>query len=479
MAVEKTHEIQLPLCVDCDGTLIKTDLLFEAFFALLKQSPLTLFLLPYWLLKGKAYLKQRIAERVDLDVTLLPYNALLLNFLRQEKIQGRELVLVTASPRKFAQQIADYLDLFSSVIATDGDKNLRGKHKAAYLVTAFGEQGFEYAANSRIDMEVWKWAQGAILVNASPGLQDKVAKLTCVTQVLPGTSKRFCSYLQALRLHQWLKNILVFVPLFAAHLVHDLGLLTQAAVAFLAYGLTASSTYMLNDLLDLSADRSHPRKRFRPFAVGDIPIAQGLMLMPCLLAAALALTWLLPANFIWLLGGYYFTTLAYSLWIKKWVVLDVITLAGLYSCRILTGAVATGIHLSFWLLAFSMFIFLSLALVKRYSELSVMLKSGKKTSSGRGYHVDDLPFLENLGTSSGYLAVLVLALYINSTDITRHYSQPMWLWLLCPLLLYWISRIWMKTHRDEMHDDPLIFALGDRPSQYIAILGAFGLYLAA
>ena len=181
---ESTCEIRLPLCVDCDGTIIKTDLLFESFFVLLKQSPFTVFRLPFWLLKGKAYLKQRIAEWVDLDVTLLPYNTHLLSFLQQEKAQGRELILVTASPRKFAQQISDHLDLFCMVIATDGDKNMRGKHKAESLVAAFGEQGFEYAANGRIDIEVWKRARGAILVNTSTGLQSKVAKLTSVTSGL-------------------------------------------------------------------------------------------------------------------------------------------------------------------------------------------------------------------------------------------------------------------------------------------------------
>jgi 4-hydroxybenzoate polyprenyltransferase len=305
-----------------------------------------------------------------------------------------------------------------------------------------------------------------------------VVKLTSVSQVFPGTSKWLRSYLKALRLHQWLKNLLIFVPLCTAHLVHDFALLPQAIVAFLAYSLTASSAYILNDLLDLPADRAHPRKRFRPFAAGDIAIVHGFVLLPGLLAAALVLTLLLPANFIWFLGGYALLTLMYSLWIKQCIVLDVVTLACLYSFRILTGAAATGIELSFWLLTFSMFIFLSLALVKRYAELSVMLKHGKRQASGRGYRLDDLPLLESLGTASGYMAVLVLALYINSADVTRLYSQPRWLWLLCLLLLYWISHMWIKTHRGEMHDDPVIFAVRDRWSWLILVLGACGLYLA-
>jgi 4-hydroxybenzoate polyprenyltransferase len=476
---ESIGGIRPPLCVDCDGTLLKTDLLFESIFALLKKSPLTLFFLPFWLLQGKVYLKQRLAERVNLDVTLLPYNDHLVNFLREAKSQGRKLVLVTASPRKFAQQIADHLELFDSLMATDKGRNLSGKNKRDSLVAAFGERGFEYAANGRIDLEVWGRARGAILVNARRSVQSKAAKITQVLEVFPTSRVRPAKYLKALRLHQWAKNLLVFVPLFAGHLVYDFDLLTQAAIAFVAYGLTASSGYILNDLLDLSADRGHPRKRLRPFASGDLPIAHGIVLIPCLLAAAVALSvFFLPPSFSWLLGGYYLTTLAYSLWIKNEVVLDVITLAGLYSFRVLAGAAATEIQLSFWLLAFTMCISLSLALVKRYFELRVMLKDGKETAGGRGYHIDDLPFLQNLGTATGGMAVLVLALYINSPDITRHYSQPKWLWFLCPLLLYWISHTWMKTHRGEMHDDPLVFALQDRLSQLMAVFGAIILILA-
>jgi 4-hydroxybenzoate polyprenyltransferase len=471
-------DLRPPLCVDCDGTLIQTDLLIESILILLKQSPLSLVLLPLWLFKGKVYLKQRLVEQVDLDVTLLPYNAHFLNFLRQERSTGRKLVLVTASPRKFAQQIADHLGLFHMLMATDSDKNLSGKSKRDRLVAAFGQRGFEYAANGRIDLEVWGQARGAILVSASRSVQGKAAKITRILEVFPPSSFWLRSYIKALRLHQWAKNLLVFVPLFAAHLAHDPTLLSQAAVAFLAYGLAASSGYVLNDLLDLSSDRVHPRKRLRPFACGDLPIAHGIVLIPCLLIMALALSFFLPPSFGWLLAGYYLTTLAYSLWIKNQVLLDVITLGGLYSFRVLAGAAATEIQLSFWLLAFTMCISLSLALVKRYFELRVMLNDGKAKASGRGYHIDDLPFLENLGTVSGSMAVLVLALYINSAEVTRHYTEPKWLWFLCPLLLYWISRVWMKTHRGEMDDDPLVFALQDPLSPFMAGLAAIVLLLA-
>ncbi len=477
-SAESADEVRLPLCVDCDGTLLRTDLLFESLLALVKQAPLSLVFLPWWLFKGKAYLKQRLAERVHLDIALLPYNSQLVSFLRDAKFAGRKLVLVTASPQKFAEQIADHLKLFYLIMATDAVENLSGNNKRDRLVAAFGERGFDYAANGSIDLAVWRKARGAILVNVSRRVHNQAAKITRILEVVPHAAMGLRPYLRALRLHQWAKNLLVFVPLFSAHLVQDLNLMAQAAMAFVAYGLAASSAYVLNDLLDLSADRAHPRKRFRPFASGELPIAHGIALIPCLLAAALALSFLLPPAFGWLLAGYYLTTLAYSLWIKNQEVLDVITLAGLYSFRVIAGGAATEIRVSFWLLAFTMCVSLSLALVKRYFELRVMLKDGKEKASGRGYHIDDLPFLESLGTASGAMAVLVLALYINSADVTRHYSQPQWLWVLCPLLLYWISRAWMKTHRGEMNDDPLVFALQDRLSHLIAVLGAIVVLLA-
>jgi len=463
------RETTVPLCVDCDGTLLRTDLLLESLLALLKQSPLSLLLVPFWFAKGKAYLKQRIVERVDLDVTLLPYNIPLLTFLRQEESVGRKLVLVTASPRQVAEKIAEHLKLFRLVMGSDEAINLKGKCKSDSLVRAFGDRGFEYAGNARVDLEVWRCSRAAILVNASRSVEARAVKLTEIAGVFQNRSLTLRSYLRALRLHQWLKNLLVFVPLFAGHLADDVGLVKNATIGFLAFGFTASSAYILNDLLDLFSDRGHPRKRFRPFASGDIPLTHGIVLIPCLLAAAVTLSLLLPLRFGLMLAVYYLATVGYSLWIKNEVVLDVIVLACLYSCRVLAGAAATEIAPFFSLLAFTVFIFLSLALIKRYSELQVMLRDGKKSAKGRGYYVDDLPFLESLGTASGAIAVLVLALYINSVDVLRHYSQPEWLWLLCPLLLYWIGYTWMKTHRGEMNDDPLLFATQNRLSQMLAV----------
>lgn len=469
---------KLPLCVDCDGTLLRTDLLHEAVFRLMKQSLLSLFLLPFWLLRGKAYMKAQLADRVAIDAALLPYNEPLVDYLRSARDAGRQVVLATASHRKFAEAVAAHLGFFSGVVATDKDLNLSGRNKANLLVKMFGERGFDYAGNSRADLKVWRHASGAVVVNAPASIANKAAELCKLVQTFPAAPLRIGPYLKALRPHQWLKNILIFLPLLAAHKITDVQLVIDTFQAFVAYGLCASSVYLLNDLLDLPSDREHPRKRKRPFASGAVSIAHGVLLIPLLLVVALVIAATLPGLFLLVLGGYYLTTLAYSIWLKNKVLVDVITLAGLYTFRIIAGAAATAITPSFWLLAFSMFLFLSLALVKRYSELLVVLQQNKTNASGRGYNVDDLPLLMSLGASSGFLAVLVMALYLNSPDVDKLYVHPQVLWLILPFLMYWISRVWMKTHRGEMHDDPVIFAVRDRISMYTALVIAAVIWLA-
>jgi 4-hydroxybenzoate polyprenyltransferase len=470
---------KLPLCVDCDGTLLRTDLLHEAVFRLMKQSFFSLFLLPYWLLRGKAYMKARLADRVAIDAALLPYNEPVVDYLRTARDEGRHVVLATASHRKFAEAVARHLGVFGEIVATDKDMNLSGSNKAGLLVKMFGEKGFDYAGNSRTDLKVWRHAAGAVVVNAPTSLANEAAQLCKLVQTFPSGPLRLGHYLKALRPHQWLKNVLIFLPLLAAHKITDWQLVINTVQAFLAYGLCASSVYLLNDLLDLPSDREHPRKRKRPFASGAVPISHGVLLIPLLLGGAIVMSASLPSLFLLVLGGYYLTTLAYSIWLKNKVLVDVITLAGLYTFRIIAGAAATAIAPSFWLLAFSMFLFLSLALVKRYSELLVVLKQNKANASGRGYNVDDLPLLMSLGASSGFLSVLVMALYLNSPDVNTLYGHPQILWLVLPLLLYWISRIWMKTHRGEMHDDPVIFAVRDRISMYTALVVAGVIWLAS
>ncbi len=432
---------------------------------LLKRHPLLLLMLPFWWLKGRPAFRQQVADRVDLDVTRLPFHQPLLDVLRVQHSQGRRLILVTdANLMTYAEQIARYLGIFESILACDQDADLSGKPTSERLVSTFGAGGFDYVGHAATDLHVWRYARAAIVVNARSALVRRVAAPTSVEQVFTPIPIGIWAFLNAIRLHQWAKNALVFVPLAAAHQMLNPLLLAQAGIAFLAFGCFASSVYVLNDLFDLAADRQHPTKCRRAFAAGIIPVQHGLMLIPVLLVPGFLLALLLPYWFGTSLGLYYVLTLAYSLRLKQLVLVDVLTLAGLYTLRIIAGGAATDIPLSFWLLAFSMFLFLSLALVKRTSELLVCRDAARDAAAGRDYRTTDLETLAQFGVTSGYLAVLVLALYIDSPSVVTLYSEPWMLWLLCPVLLYWISRVWLLTRRGELHEDPMVFALTDRTS---------------
>ncbi|MDE2464367.1 MAG: UbiA family prenyltransferase [Alphaproteobacteria bacterium] len=461
----------LPLCVDLDGTLIHSDLLIESALALLARNPLYGFAMLFWLFRGKAHLKQEIAKRCEIQVATLPFNATLIDWLHEQRPR-RPLVLCTASDAKLASAVAIHLGFFSEVMASNGITNLSGHNKCRALVRRFGERCYDYAGNGKADIEVWQHARNAIVVDATPALQRAAAQAAPVERIFERRPRRLQAWFRALRLHQWLKNLLTFLPLLTAHRLFDIAALTDAGLGFLSFGLCASGVYLLNDLLDLDADRRHPRKRRRPFASGSLPLAAGLIAAPLLTLGAFGLAVALDPRFALVLLGYYALTLAYSLWLKRIVMLDVIVLAALYTVRIIAGTVVIDQALSFWLLAFSMFIFLSLAMLKRYTELLAMQTSGESKASGRGYNVDDLALIQSLGGASGYLSVLVLALYINSTASEALYRHPQVLWLLCPLLLYWISRVWVIAHRGLMHDDPVIFAVVDRVSRVVLALGA-------
>ncbi len=468
----------LPLCIDCDGTLIRTDLLHESVFLLLKSSWTTVFRLPFWLMRGKAYMKQQLSDRVELDATKLPYNDEVIALIKTARAEGRTTVLVTASPRRQAQQVADHVGLFDHVEATDGNLNLSGQHKAEHLEKLYGRAGFVYAGNSTTDLPVWAASAGAVVVSTSNALNQAAAKLVPVVQRIRPATASLKTYAKAIRVHQWLKNLLVFVPLMAAHKV-SAGPETLAAIlAFFAFGLCASAVYVINDLLDLPSDRVHARKRNRPFASGVVPISHGVALVPVLLLAAAALCTQLPLGFALTLLGYFALTCLYSFWLKNRVIVDVMLLTSLYTTRIIAGAAATAILPSFWLLAFSMFIFLSLAIVKRYSEMLVAVQNNKVQAAGRGYYVTDMPVLLTLGAAAGYNAILILALYVNSPDLGGLYPNVWALWMILPPMLYWISRVWMKAHRGELHDDPVVFAATDRQSWCVAVLLGLALWVA-
>lgn len=457
-----------PVCVDLDGTLLRSDLLYESLLALLARNPLYIFLIPLWLLRGKAALKRELASRVTLSAESLPYDERVIRFL--QNTEQRPRVLCTASDILLAQPIADHLGLFENVVSSDGQRNLAGKHKAEALIDLYGARGFDYMGNSRIDLDVWRHAGRAIVVNAGGNLARSAKRYTTVSHHWPVYGGGPKTWVRALRIYQWAKNLLVLVPLLAAHRFLDPVAIADAAIAFLSFGLCASGVYLLNDLLDLASDRQHPRKRKRPFAAGALPLKHGLMVFPTLTLASLVLAWWIRPEFALVLVGYCAMTLTYSFKLKRIVMIDVVTLAALYTVRIIGGAAAIGSGLSFWLLSFSMFIFLSLALLKRYTELSSTHSSGKRNIAGRGYMVEDLPLIQSLGSAAGYMAVLVLALYIDSPDSLELYHHPKVLWLICPALLYWISRAWIVAHRGHMHDDPIVFAARDRISQVVALI---------
>jgi 4-hydroxybenzoate polyprenyltransferase len=466
-----------PLVVDLDGTLIHTDTLHECALRIVRDSPLHTLAIPVWLYAGKAVLKQRLAARTPVDAQTLPYNESLLDWLRTQRSGGRPLILCTACDRSIAERIAEHLGIFDGVIASDGIANLSGTRKAQRLEQLFGRGGFDYVGNSSADLPVWARARRAVVVNASGTLARKAQALCEVERVFPPGARGLSAWRRVLRVHQWAKNLLLLVPLLAAHQVFDLGAWLSLALAFVSFSLCASSVYIVNDLLDLESDRRHPRKRTRPFASGVVPVWMGVVLAPILLASSLALGSLVGGEFLpWLLF-YALLTSAYSWLIKRIVLVDCLTLALLYTLRIIAGAAAVGQTLSFWLLAFSVFLFLSLAFVKRYAELEVQQRAGNETVHGRGYHTADAPLIRNMGTTAGYCAVLVLALYLNSDVVAKLYRAPQVVWGTVPLLLFWISWMWMQAHRGRMNDDPLVFAVKDPASLVTGAL--FGAVLVA
>jgi 4-hydroxybenzoate polyprenyltransferase/phosphoserine phosphatase len=469
MAVSEI-KLRVPLCVDLDGTLIRSDLLFESAVLLVKRNPLFMFRMLIWLLRGKAALKAEIAARVVLNAASLPYNTQLVEWLKLEREAGRSLWLCTATHSTLAERVAEHLGIFDGVLASDGQSNLAGGAKAQRLIERFGARGFDYCGNERRDLAVWSHANGAIVVAAGAPLERAAAGVTSVLRSFPSQASFLRAAIRALRPHQWVKNALIVVPLLAAHGSRDAHSVLAVVLAAVAFCACASSVYILNDLLDLEADRAHQRKRKRPFASGDLSIAAGLALFPVLLALGAVISLLLPVKFQLVFAGYYALTCAYSFGLKGRVIVDAMALAGLYTIRVIAGAAAASVPLSFWLLLFSMFLFLSLAFVKRYAELDAMRRRQGLRAAGRGYHVEDLAVLQSLGSAAGYLSVLVLALYINSPEVTALYARPKMIWLLCVLVLYWISRVWMKAQRGEMHDDPVVFALKDRPSLAVGVL---------
>ena len=472
------------LCVDLDGTLVKSDTLHDSALAVARHHPAALLKLPSWLLQGKAALKRHLAATVRLDVAHLPYNRELLQYLEQQHAIGRPIYLATAADADTANRVAEYLGLFTGVLASDGQLNLAGKNKLAAFQSHFGDN-FSYIGNATPDLALLQSCKEPMVANPTPSLRSALrkARITPV-RTFDETVSPLKAWPKAIRLHQWAKNVLIFLPLLLA-LNYIPGVLAGAALAFFSFGLCASATYIVNDLLDLEADRQHPRKRRRPFASGDLSALSGVAVVVLFLAASLILALLVPYvitaispsftlfrpyQFLLWLGFYLVTTLAYSLRLKRSVLVDVIVLSGLYTIRIIAGSAATGVAISTWLAGFSIFFFLSLAFVKRFAELENLRERGGVKVGGRGYHVADIEQLRSFGTASGYASVVVLTLYISNLDAAELYRHTNRLWLLVPLLLLWISNLWLKASRGELDEDPVVYAITDRRSLLLGVL---------
>ena len=457
------------LAVDLDGTLLRSDMLFECFWAAAASDWRTPFVAVRALGDGIPALKRRMTEAAQPDVTSLPYNEDVIAHIEAWRAEGGKVALVTASDQILAESIAAHLGLFDDVFGTEPGHNLKAERKADFLVDRYGEGGFVYMGDSHADLAVWAHARAAVTVGATGAFRTKVAAVAQEATHLSPPEPLILPVLKAMRPHQWLKNMLIFVPMLANQTFTGAALL-QCVLAFVAFGLVASSGYVLNDLLDLGPDRTHARKRFRPLASGRLQVPAGTALFPILMILGLAVAAMLGSAFFGVIAFYFVMTMSYSLWLKRKVIVDICILAGLYTLRILAGAVATGITPSIWLLAFSMFLFFSLAAVKRMAELVHLKMEGGKKAVGRGYRLDDLPIVSQMATSSGMISVLVMALYINAPEIQRHYGAPMLLWGVCVLLLFWITRVIFVTHRGKMTDDPLVFAVSDRVSLAAFIL---------
>ncbi len=468
-----------PLCVDLDGTLIRTDLLLESLLLLLRQNFFYLFVVPLWALSGKANLKHRIAQKIVFDAAAIPYNKELLAWIREQKERGRHVVLATASHRDFAERIGNHVGCFDEILASDERLNMSGEAKRAALVARFGERGFDYAGNSSKDLCVWAGCDGRIVVHASRSVLGKAKRQGPVEHIFPKPRTSLKAWLRAARVHQWVKNILVCVPLMTSHRFFDMAAIRNIAVLFFSFSACASVIYIINDLLDLPSDRAHARKSSRPFACGELSILQGLALGFVLAAVSVLLAALLPPPAQFVLLCYFSLTVLYSAWIKRKLILDVMTLACLYTVRIIAGGAATHIRLSGWLITFSFFFFLSLAICKRSSELMNLAKANKTRTSGRFYETSDLDPLNICGISSGMLACLVILMYEGSAQAQTLYATPQLLVLLCPLLFYWISRLWILTFRGALQEDPILFAVRDRVSYAVSIAMALVVGVAA
>ena len=456
-----------PLCVDLDGTLVKSDTLHDSLIALLRSDPVQMLRLPLKVLKGKAAFKSFVTDSVVLDVVHLPYNGKLLEYLRAEHAKGRLLYLATGADTRLAERVAQYLGIFDGVLGSDGRTNLTGNNKLARLRSHFDSGEFDYIGNATADLPLLQQSQEPMVANPTAGLNRKLRNSRIrASRTFVDRRPLGASMVRALRVHQWAKNVLLFVPLLLSHRV-NLSSFGTACLAFLCFSFCASGTYVLNDLLDMDSDRRHPRKQRRPFAAGDLSVVQGVLMAAGLLAVGVAGASILPAAFYGWLLLYLALTVTYSSVLKQIALVDVLVLSGLYTLRLLAGSAASQTPISHWLAGFSVFLFLSLAFVKRFAELEGLRDRGAQPRNGRAYRLSDLPQLRSFGTASAYAAVVVFAIYITGQDVSLLYHHAERLWMVVPFMILWLSRVWLLASRGELNEDPVIFAMTDRMSLLI------------
>ena len=456
---------QPPLVVDLDGTLLYTDTLYESLMIVIKRKAIALILLPFWLLRGRAYVKKKISAIGVPNSSLLPYNWEFITWLKEQRNSGRELILCSAADQRIVDSVAKHLGLFDQCMSSDGVTNLKGSVKADALLSKFSESGFSYAGDSRPDLKVWQVARSAVVVSSSKTLMRSASLICPIERQFKRDIKPAATAVKLIRAHQWAKNLLVFVPAIASHQIAHLEVIFTLTVAFLSFSLCSSSVYVTNDLLDLEHDRRHPRKRNRPLASGKLSLLFAGALAPTLLGISWLIALSVSKDFAFVLATYYAVSCAYSFILKRLVLLDCLVLASLYTLRVIAGAAAISINTSFWLLTFSVFLFLSLAFVKRFVELQELSETKKgNVLSGRNYSIEDKALIQILGVTSGFLSTLVLALYIDSTASGELYSLPEMVWGAVGIVLFWINWIWLKANRKEMHDDPVVFAITDTVS---------------
>jgi 4-hydroxybenzoate polyprenyltransferase/phosphoserine phosphatase len=476
---EESADVDVPLCVDLDGTLLRTDLLWETLFDFLHHHPRRFPEVLVWLAKGKAHLKKRLAENTSLDVSLLPVNQPLVEWLQGQKSAGRRLILATAADELPARRVAARFGFFDEVLASDGASNLKGRNKAVLLTSKYGG-AFDYAGNAASDWEIWRVCRRIIAVDTPRWMTRRLqhsGRLASIS-IMPGN--RVAVWSRALRVRQWTKNVLIFVPLIAAHKASDMQRLEPALVCFLAFCLTASATYLFNDLLDLAADRVHPHNKHRPLAAGDLSIAPAAAASVALFAAGITLAALAATRMVTALVVLYaLASVAYSLRLKKTALLDVYLLSGFYTLRILAGGIAGNVPLSGWFLSFSVFLFLSLGFAKRAAELHRLAGAASPGVPERGYAATDFQPVMCFGIASAFAASLVLCLYLQSTEVQALYRHPVLLWALFPICLYWLTRVWLLASRGILREDPVGFAIADRTTWCLVAVFAIILRMAA